>query len=160
MFTYQSPDELLGTGNQITISDVLACDYFTLHISVRSSDGVVFTASKIIFTGLCSDCTEEERTTNATGRLMSGNLNTKVYPNPITGEFSVEIYLNEETSVGVTIVSLDGKWEQSLGKHQLSNGKNTIQLRVDNLPEGLYLLRATSIRLSSTTRVSLIKGRL
>jgi hypothetical protein len=158
IFTYQTPDVFLGTGNQITITEVPACDYFTLHIRVESADAVIFTASKVVLTNSCSDCEEEERTVKSDGPPLSNNFAIKLYPNPTAGEFSAEIHADIETEAVLTISSMDGKLRHDLGRHQLSKGLNSIPVGLGHLPNGLYAFHFVSTDRQHTTHISLQKN--
>lgn len=158
VFTYQAPDELLGTGNQITLTNVPACNYFTLHIRVRSDDGVYFTASKLIFTGLCEECQEEGVV--KTGDLLSGGRAIKIFPNPTSGEFTAEFYAEgDPDDAMIFISSMDGKIRHDLGRRLISKGVNRILLDLKDLPNGLYNVHFVSTRQKLTALVTLQKNK-
>ncbi|MBL7796838.1 MAG: zinc-dependent metalloprotease [Saprospiraceae bacterium] len=158
VFTYQAPDELLGTGNQITLTDVPACNYFTLHIRVRSDDGLYFTASKLIFTGLCEEC-QEERVVK-TDDLLSGVRAIKVFPNPTSGEFTVEFHTEGEPDDALIFISsMDGKIRYDLGRRLISKGVNRILLDLKDLPNGLYNVHFVGARQNFTAPVTLQKSK-
>lgn len=158
VFTYQAPDELLGTGNQITLTDVPACNYFTLHIRVRSDDGVDFTASKIIFTGLCSECQEEERVVKTGNPLFLREQAIKLFPNPTSGEFVAEFHGKAETDAIVFIGSMDGTVRHDLGRYQVTEGLNRILLNLKHLPNGLYNVHLVGAKQKITALVTLQKN--
>lgn len=139
IFTYQSPDVFLGNGNQVTINQVLNCDFFFLHVRVQSADGVVFTSTRVIKAHLCSDCTGER--ISGVNAFPTANASIlKLYPNPNSGEFFVELTTEMGMTTNFTLSSLDGKIQQDLGKFNLSRGTNKIPFTLDNLPDGLYML--------------------
>lgn len=159
VFTYQAPDEFLGTGNQITLTDVPACNYFTLHIRVVSDDGVYFTASKIVFTGLCSECTEEERVVKTVTHKLPHGQAIKIFPNPTSGAFTAEVHAEEEVEAVFSISSIDGKIRHDLGKYQLSKGPNKISFTLNSLPDGLYTAHFVSSERKYMSLISLQKSR-
>jgi len=160
VFTYQAPDEFLGTGNQITLTDVPACNYFTLHIRVVSDDGVNFTASKIVFTGLCSECTEEERVVKTDIPVLSGGHSIKLFPNPTPGAFIAEFHAEGEADdVLIFVCSMDGKMRYDLGKRPVGTGANRIALDLSHLPNGVYNLHFVSPRQNLITLVTLQKNK-
>jgi len=161
VFTYQAPDEFLGTGNQITLTDVPACNYFTLHIRVRSDDGIYFTASKIIFTGLCEEC-QEERIVKTNNPLLSSSRqqSIKFFPNPTSGQFIAEFHVEgEPDDAMIFISSMDGKMQYDFGRHLISRGVNRIALDLSNLPNGFYNMHLISAKRKLTALITLQKNK-
>jgi len=70
--------------------------------------------------------------------LLKESLN--FYPNPVQDELTVEYQIEEKSKIVISVLNTTG--QEVL--YQLTNsqaGKNKIQLNVDDLPKGVYLLR-------------------
>ena len=74
---------------------------------------------------------------------------TKIYPNPSSGHFNIEI--NSSDLVQLQVLSLDGK--QVASTQELIQGNNAIQL--NGLAEGVYLLKFTSAQGHFTQRITI-----
>jgi hypothetical protein len=118
---------------------VLNCDFFFLHIRVQSADGVIFTSTRVIKAHLCADCNGARTTEVAAGASVNAP-RIKLFPNPNSGEFFVEVTMETEMTTNFVLSSLDGKIQQDLGKFNLNRGDNKIPFTIDNLPDGLYIL--------------------
>jgi|GEM_PF-3025439 len=66
-----------------------------------------------------------------------------VYPNPTTDYIKLSQYLDQEQSVKLIIYGMDGK-QYVQHDWQLVEGDNELQLDVNQLPRGMYLLKVIS----------------
>ena len=68
-----------------------------------------------------------------------GTNNLKVFPNPNSGEFQVQLELEQSGRVDLHLVDLQGRtaWSKQVA---LAEGSNRIPVRYTNLPAGIYLL--------------------
>ncbi len=72
--------------------------------------------------------------------LQHGEVN--LYPNPAYENVILEIFLEKDSRLIVSICSVDGKCDKiNEGTLQLPAGINRVQLSLKGLPQGLYLLR-------------------
>jgi hypothetical protein len=69
-----------------------------------------------------------------------GEMDFKMYPNPTRGEVWLEIISAESIDAEVLIYNLQGKMvrRETLFIYQ---GKHEVQLRIENLPQGIYLVQ-------------------
>jgi hypothetical protein len=65
----------------------------------------------------------------------------KNYPNPFRGITNIEIILEDETYVKVTVFNLAGAVVAELHNGELFRGNNRIEFNATHLPKGLYLTR-------------------
>ncbi len=65
----------------------------------------------------------------------------KNYPNPFPGRTNIEITLEKETFVKVTVYNLAGAAVAELHNGNLYRGSNRIDFDASNLPNGMYLAR-------------------
>jgi len=63
----------------------------------------------------------------------------KVYPNPVTNEFTVEIDAKQSSSVQLVLMDISGRVMQ-----QLTTTSNKIVLNLQELPQGVYFLEVLS----------------
>ena len=65
----------------------------------------------------------------------------KIYPNPSTGKFEIELSSSESDEVNIEIIGIDGK---IIFKERYNN-TNTIKVNATSLlPAGMYLLKVTT----------------
>jgi hypothetical protein len=140
IFTYQSPDHFLGTNTQMTISSVLACDFFFLHIRVTGADGFVGTFTRKINTVLCSAC-NEEKLTSAAHSNSTDLQKFQIYPNPTSESLWLKADVEKEFTARLFISDAYGKVVRTAESLQLSQGLNHEIIPLGALPNGLYILR-------------------
>lgn len=102
--------------------------------------------------GLEGSCGKEVfKTINCSGYGVDDNIlhQLKIYPNPASDEVLVE-------GEGVTSVSLVNILGQRL-KEVPSNGEETVRVRVDDLPQGLYLIQVMTRHGNKTQLISVTR---
>ena len=76
-----------------------------------------------------------------TGSETNIKLSYNFYPNPVEYQLTLEYYLENLTTVNVTIYSMDGKLIKSLVMGKLDKGLHTQYIDCSNLSKGTYILR-------------------
>lgn len=63
------------------------------------------------------------------------------FPNPFTGELTVQVNVTQATNVQVTLIDMAGRQVQALPQQQVGAGTQRLSLNVQPLPAGVYVLR-------------------
>lgn len=80
------------------------------------------------------------------------------YPNPINSHLTVDYLLREGEHGDVTIFDLSGRVMKTTVLNKGTTGKNSMKLQLNNLSEGLYVLRiAIDGETKLSERISVIK---
>ncbi len=74
------------------------------------------------------------------------------YPNPVNSILNVDFFLPEADDVSVSVYDLSGKLIDIIQKENKSKGNNLISFDVSGLAKGIYLLRLSGHKQSSTTK--------
>ena len=90
---------------------------------------------------------------NGASNILAG---VQVYPNPATTAFHVAIMAPEAAAVSYVLTDASGKTVRN-GNWKLNAGANTFSLDVNNLPAGVYQLRAEGGDIAHSARVVVIK---
>jgi hypothetical protein len=77
-------------------------------------------------------------------KAKNQQLNVRVYPNPVNGIAFVDFELSKNSSVGYSIFDLTGKVMQQKNIGVKSAGKIQLELPVNELKQGSYILRIES----------------
>lgn len=92
------------------------------------------------------------------GNKQTSSLNLSVFPNPAaSGEISISLLLGNQGNLQVNVFDLSGKIHYSREISSLSKGKQTIQLDVNSLSEGTYLLQVIAQDEVSTAKIVIVK---
>ncbi|MEL6535950.1 MAG: M43 family zinc metalloprotease [Bacteroidota bacterium] len=74
---------------------------------------------------------------------LSWNPKAKVYPNPNQGQFTVSLDLGDQSQT-VTYTVVDALGREVYGVRKTGIGMSDIELSLDQVPSGLYILRVTT----------------
>lgn len=66
-----------------------------------------------------------------------------LYPNPVTDKLSINFSLAESYRLSFDLVSVQGAVIPVGTGQNVSAGENSFSTNIENLPAGIYLLRAT-----------------
>ena len=66
-----------------------------------------------------------------------------VYPNPSNHEFNVEVLVNKATKAHLTLMDGTGRTVKAIDT-ELNIGTNTVQLNIDDLADGVYMLKLSN----------------
>jgi photosystem II stability/assembly factor-like uncharacterized protein len=102
--------------------------------------------------GIFEDRTYESISDNNNHRetISNTNITAKIFPNPVTNNAKVSITSNITTNVKIDIINMSGQIVKSIDKQRLINGSNTISLQLNDIEQGVYLLK---IDTDNTNRV-------
>ena len=78
--------------------------------------------------------------------------NVYCYPNPSSGEFNLEFYLNDDSDVKVKIYNSIGELVNSEKTFYCYNGTNTLPFSMNHLSQGLYYIKLTT----STENINIV----
>jgi len=81
----------------------------------------------------------------------------KLYPNPFNTTVRIELALPGTSPVDVWVYNVQGKVVYEKQIFETSPGNLTLTLSVDNLPSGVYFLRATQGSKHTTQKMVLLK---
>jgi hypothetical protein len=110
----------------------------TLVITSINGVGNSLTNKTLTLTGTCTGKMSEEVEVVA---LMN---DTKVYPNPTTGELNLSINAVKAGTVDVQIYSIDGLTVKSIKSLNLQEGTNTINENISSFKNGIYFVKLTN----------------
>jgi hypothetical protein len=92
-----------------------------------------------------SDSSAEERFTTAPMRLGEGILREEavivIYPNPISQSATLSFLLNEESSVVIQILDVNGRSLKIMAQKNFSQGSHELTFNRELLPAGIYFLQ-------------------
>ena len=76
-----------------------------------------------------------------------------IYPNPTTGLVNIEINLPLHSILTATIADLSGRFLGELYKNEARDGKNNIQLNLQNYPNGTYFITMNAMNYKNQFKV-------
>jgi hypothetical protein len=86
------------------------------------------------------DDSSNARTGSTSENLALQNTFSKIYPNPNNGEMQMDYELRENENGELVIYDMTGR---ELSNYKLLQGKNTLQISEQSIPNGIYLYRIT-----------------
>lgn len=72
------------------------------------------------------------------------NVETRLFPNPFTDTFVLELHLDREADIRVELIGASGIGQIMMLNSHLQAGTHQLQLRAQDVPPGLYLCRLTA----------------
>ena len=116
---------------------------FTVTITAVGPCGTDVTTLTVLISGIGVD--------------ENGILNAlEIYPNPSRGQFTVDIIVQENTTLDIRVVSLQGQILYSQNFGTVQGGFNET-IRLENAAAGVYLLQITTDKGAVTRRVTINK---
>lgn len=163
--SYQAANDLWTTG-PVEIQGTItykAGNSITLRPGFRVESGNQFRA-------LIEDCSATELTTanrdefNDLEAISSNQIShstpLKVYPNPTTASFTLEMKLAEETLVNLSLWDADGRPVMDLMNRTLLNeGTYSQEFSIGQLPPGMYIVRYQTIEETQSIRLMVLGRR-
>jgi thiol-disulfide isomerase/thioredoxin len=83
--------------------------------------------------------------------------NFKVYPNPVISNINVDFYLEEGSKVNIDIVDIQGRVVKNISSEELTAGSYSVASSVDELANGVYLVRVATATGSTVERINISK---
>ena len=77
----------------------------------------------------------------STGATLAANTGLHLFPNPTDGVVTLAFNSPAGQQAQIRLLDLTGKSVRSFGVQQLAAGQNTMQLQLNELPTGIYLLQ-------------------
>jgi hypothetical protein len=143
-----SASNTTNDSNVLTTSDLIFDVLFPANLSTLTTKTIVITSingvgnsltnKTLTLTGTCVPKMIENVEAIA---LMN---DTKVYPNPTSGELNITVSAVKAGTVDVQIYSLDGLTVKSIKSLNLQEGTNTINENISNFKNGIYFVKLTN----------------
>ena len=83
-------------------------------------------------------------------------LELSVYPNPIASAATLELTLNEKSTVNMEIVNVLGE-VVSANIYNLNAGNNKVNFNVNNIESGIYFVQLNINGLTTTKKITVTK---
>ena len=83
--------------------------------------------------------------------------NLYCYPNPSSGYFNVEFYLNTDDIIDITVFNIIGEKVHSMSPSSFNKGLNNVPFDLSYLSQGLYYLEINSTLFSKTLSIDINK---
>ena len=83
---------------------------------------------------------------------FSENLDLKLYPNPNSGSFSVEMNIEESQNIEIQVLSINGKivWSEN---YRNQAGNRLYPINIEDHAKGIYILKVSTNRGSYTKQL-------
>jgi hypothetical protein len=81
----------------------------------------------------------------------------KPYPNPNDGKATIKFRLPSESKLKIAIVNLGGEEIKTIADRIFPAGENTLEMYMEELPSGLYMINITSEKVNIIRRINRIK---
>lgn len=81
----------------------------------------------------------------------------RTYPNPFHNQLWFDLNLRQPERITIEIFSIDGRLQHRVNATQLSEGRNTLQVGVEHLRTGSYIVRISAANESETHRIVKLK---
>jgi uncharacterized protein YdeI (BOF family) len=84
----------------------------------------------------------EDLVTTSTGVTSAKNISAvSVYPNPSNGNTTLYFSLNENSTIAVSLISIDGRVIHEVKNERMNKGENSINMNVSEVASGLYFVQ-------------------
>lgn len=77
----------------------------------------------------------------------------RAYPNPANSTTTLEYNLAEASNVTLQVYDMNGRQISSIDKGRQSSGQHSIQMNVQNLKNGIYMIRIITNKSTNTTKL-------
>ena len=83
---------------------------------------------------------------SGSGLMTDGEtLNANIYPNPVVDFVNVNFELTKPSSVKIRIYNMNGQVIRMIDAGKQSEGENTVQLQLNSLDQGAYLMHIETV---------------
>lgn len=144
-----SASNTTNNSNELTTSDLMFNVMYPANLSTLTPKTLVITSINGVGNSLTNKILTLT-TTGCTGKMAENIVvvalinNTKVYPNPTTGELNISIDAIKAGTVDVQIYSIEGLTVKSIKSLNLQEGANTINENISNFKNGIYFVKLTN----------------
>ena len=143
-----------ANGNSATIDFTGVTSQFVM-ISVQVEDACGHTRTRFMWVRMTNDCTSDDHHDDDDDgddddgdgehghgdRLaVSSGVSYSVYPNPTTGQFTIDLGVNTASVAKITIMDLVGKTQKVI-TNSVTRGTNNITIDASELNRGIYILK-------------------
>lgn len=94
---------------------------------------------------------------NSIRKMPSNIASVNVFPNPATNMLNVNIVVSKADIISTSIYTIDGKLLQAQAAHQIPAGNHTLNLDVNTLTNGLYILKINTMNGQENIRFNVVK---
>jgi len=95
--------------------------------------------------------------TASTLELSQSFIEISIYPNPITENSSIEIYVRNSDKITCELMNLNGQRVKELFNQHFTQGEYLIDLKINNLANGMYYLKFTNSETSTVKKIVVSK---
>ncbi len=96
---------------------------------------------------------DSENTPYTSVNEISNLNNIKVYPNPFTNKFVVNVNATETTNLNISLVDISGRIIKQIMNDAVSAGLNTYSINTENLQGGIYFVKIQSNNEATTLKM-------
>lgn len=122
------------------------------------ADFNTYTVTLVATNGNCSNTTTFLLDNLAVDNLSSDNqISFNLFPNPVSGNGTIELLVKENTTVSLSIVDNSGKLIQELANEALEAGKHSFNIDATTLQNGLYFVVLNNASQNKIYKMNVIK---
>ncbi|MFA6704983.1 MAG: T9SS type A sorting domain-containing protein [Bacteroidales bacterium] len=130
---------------------------FSTSFARTELPGAIYAASygKGLFAYIGDTIGPDERVIGIKENINKINQSTdlRVYPNPASSTTTLEYNLNQATNVTLQVYDMSGRLVSTLDKGRQSQGKHSLQMNVQNLNSGIYMVRIITNYSTNTSKL-------
>jgi hypothetical protein len=82
-----------------------------------------------------------------------GEVSLKVYPNPAYGTTTLDYNLTQASNVMLQVYDMNGRLVSSLDKGRQAEGNHSLQMNVENMRKGIYVIRVITNTATNTAKL-------
>lgn len=79
--------------------------------------------------------------------------NLRIYPNPASSTTTLDYALTDASNVTLQVYDMNGRLLSSLDKGRQSSGKHSLQMNVQNMKSGVYVIRVITNKSTNTAKL-------
>lgn len=87
------------------------------------------------------------------GDQKTSTVKARIFPHPVRSISTLNIYLDQDTKVKITLFDISGRVNQVVADQHLAAGDHQFQLDASNLANGIYILDVTTEAVSYTDKI-------
>ena len=102
-----------------------------------ATDSIGFTETR----KLSADATTTMDIKTGLDRIDANSNGIQVFPNPAKNQCNVMFNFNSSSEISISLIDISGKVIKSIDKQKYQSGKQTVEINLDNIPEGIYFVK-------------------